>query len=109
MTNDFPYPGEVNPVTKGYQENVVQKIEREVPWTEPGLTIIRFRMLTDPGFPMYDVSYCHGMIDGEPVEVRLPFSQLPKRGWKRAVVKYAIKDGVHAKSLGIFDNFSTLT
>ena len=77
-----------------------------VPWDTPGLTITRLRLLSDPGFPLWDVSYCHGMLDGEPVVVDLPFSQLPKRGMKRALYGEAKKTGRFIK--GLFDAISTL-
>ena len=91
-----------------YHEQVTHRIERTVAWTEPGLRITRFRLLSDPGFPAWDVSYCHGFVGDEPVSVALPFDQLPKRGWARAVVEHAKRDGVHAKRLGILDAVSTL-
>ena len=81
---------------------------REVDWTEPGLYVTRLRLLSDPGFPVWDVSYCDGEIGDEMVAVRLPFHQLPKRGWKHAIVEEAIRAGVHAKRLGILENVSTL-
>jgi hypothetical protein len=79
---------------------------KSVPWDTPGLTITRLRLLSDPGFPLWDVSYCHGMLDGEPVVVVLPFSQLPKRGMKRALYGEAKKTGRFIK--GLFDAISTL-
>ena len=94
---------------------------RTVCWTTPGLKITRFRILTDPDFPAWDVSYCHGYIGEEPVRVRLPFSQLPKRfrykdrdgqvrigGWKAALVAHCRKAGINGKRLGIFAAASTL-
>ena len=85
--------------------------EREsVDWSEPGLKITRLRVLTDPGFPMYDVSYCHGELNGKPVDVQLPFHQIPKRNYKGFLIREAQRDGVYAKGLGILDlaNWSTL-
>ena len=81
-----------------------------VDWTEPGLRITRLRLLTDRGFPMYDVSYCHGMVGDRHVDVQLPFHQLEKRRWKSDVLWYAKRDRVYAKGLGIFrgDVVSTL-
>lgn len=82
-----------------------------VPWTTPGLRVTRLRLLSDPGFPAWDVSYCHGIMpDGEHVNVELPFSQLPKYGVtiSRAIVAHAKRDRVHAKRLGILDAISTL-
>jgi hypothetical protein len=77
-------------------------------WNEKGLKITRFRILTDMDFPAFDVSYCHGMLNGKPVNVELPFDQFPKRGWKAYIVKEAIRDKVYAKGLGIFENVSAI-
>ena len=94
---------------QAYHAEVTHKIERTVDWTEPGLRITRLRLLTDPGFPVYDVSYCHGHIGDEPVRVRLPFFQLPKRGMMREIIRHAKRDRVYAKGIGIFDALSTLS
>lgn len=86
-----------------------------VDWTEPGLKVTRLRLLSDPGFPMWDVSYCEGELNGQPVRVSLPFDQLPKgkdgKGRGRmigAILEHARRDGVYARGLGILDNISTL-
>lgn len=79
-----------------------------VDWTYPGLRITRLRLVSDPGFPFWDVSYCDGELQGKFVRVSLPFSQLPKRGMNRAIIEHARRDGVYAKGLGIFDCVSTL-
>lgn len=81
---------------------------RTVSWTEPGLRVTRLRLLSDPGYPAWDVSYCHGFLGNEPVRVELPFSDLPKRGFRRAIVQHAIRDGVHAQRMGLLENISTL-
>ena len=81
---------------------------REVEWTEKGLKITRLRLLSDPGFPFWDVSYCHGFIGKEPVVVILPFSQLPKRNKVKTIIDYAKRDKVFAKGIGILDCVSTL-
>jgi len=99
---------ETNPLPKGYHEAVTDKIKRTVYWKTPGLRITRLRLLSDPGFPIWDVSYCTGFIGDEPVGVSLPFCQLSKRGWKKDIVNYAKKDGVFAKGIGILTNVSTL-
>jgi hypothetical protein len=99
---------ESNPLPAGHHENYSRATTRQVPWTAKGLVITRLRLLTDPGFPLYDVSYCHGMIGEEHVIVQLPFSQLVKRKWKSEIIAYAKRDGVYAKGLGIFDNSSIL-
>lgn len=81
---------------------------RRVPWTAAGLRVTRLRLLSDPGYPYWDVSYCHGRIGKEDVDVELPFSELPKRGMTRAIVDAAIRDKVYARGLGILDAISTL-
>lgn len=93
---------------KAYHEAFTYRIERTVPWTEPGLKITRLRLLSDPGLPTWDVSYCHGLVGDEPVRVQLPFFQLPKAGLKRAIVEAAKADGLFAKATGIFEALATL-
>ena len=114
MTNlvDRPSVGE----TAGLSNGIAYHGERHeqdggvdtVCWTTPGLQVTRLRLLSDPGFPAWDVSYCHGILDGRHVNVELPFSQLRKRGWKAEVIEYAKQDNVYAKGLGILTNVSTL-
>lgn len=77
-------------------------------WNTPGLRVTRLRLLSDPGYPYWDVSYCHGTLNGKHVEVSLPFSDLPKRGMTRAIVAHAKRDGVYAKGTGILDAVSLL-
>ncbi len=77
-----------------------------VHWDTDGLYITRLRLLSDPGFPFWDVSYCFGELDGKPVRVLVPFSQLPKRGMRKALYKYAKAEGKFIR--GLFDNISTL-
>lgn len=87
------------------------EIEREsVDWTEPGLKITRLRLLTDVDCPFYDVSYCHGVLDGKPVVVLLPFHQVPVRFATAYLIAQAKEAGVFAKGLGILDkaNWSIL-
>jgi hypothetical protein len=93
-----------------HAERHTQETIRTVRWTEPGLRVTRLRLLSDPGFPLWDVSYCHGMIGTEHVDVELPFSQLYKYGTtiSKQIVQHAIKDGVFAKRLGILDCISKL-
>jgi len=107
MSNNYGVH-ETNPLPDGYHENVTRKIKRRVDWTTPGLYVTRLRLLSDYGFPWWDVSYCHGTLDGEPVDVVLPFSQLPKKGFRAAIIDYAKEDKLYAKELGVLDNLSTL-
>ena len=99
---------ETSPIPDNYFQDVTSKISKTVDWSTPGLTVTRLRLLSDPGFPFWDVSYCHGSLNGEPVEVALPFHQLPRRGWRSVIVKHAQADGVYAQGLGILANVSTL-
>lgn len=96
---------ETNPLPEGFHDDAWT---RTVDWTEKGLRITRLRLLSDVGFPVWDVSYCFGVIGAEKVRVALPFSQLPRRGMIRAIVQHAKRDNVYAKGLGILDNISTL-
>jgi hypothetical protein len=94
---------ETNPISPEYHKNFSDKIKKQVPWNTKGLKVVRLRMLSDVGFPFWDISYCHGILKGEPVEVILPFDQLPKRGMIRAIVEHAIRDKVYAKELNIIN------
>lgn len=79
-----------------------------VPWSTPGLKVTRLRLVSDPGHPVWDVSYCHGMLNGQHVEVELPFSDLPKRHYKAKIIEHAKREKIYAMGLGILDNISTL-
>lgn len=79
---------------------------RSVYWTEPNLRITRLRLTSDPGCPIWDLSYCHGEIGDEFVFVQLPFHQLPKGNLRGAILKAAKEDGLYAKATGIFDVIS---
>jgi|WetSurSiteA1Bulk_404760.scaffolds.fasta_scaffold25963_2 hypothetical protein len=104
------YPGETNGLVdpEAYHASVTHKIERSVPWTAKGLRVTRLRLVSDPGFPCWDVSYCHGRIGDEPVNVELPFNQLPKHRIAETILKWAKKDGVFATGIGVFNAISTL-
>lgn len=98
---------EINPIpSKNYHDGF-----RDAPfvdWTTPGLKITRLRMVSDPGFPFWDITYCHGRLNNENVIVNLPFSELPKRNREQTILKHARRDKVFAKGLGIFDAISSL-
>ena len=113
MTTNRPAVGEVNGLVNGItyhgdrhsQDGGIDK----VCWTAPGLEITRLRLLSDPGFPAWDVSYCHGVLNGRHVDVQLPFSQLPKYckgGVKAALYEEAKRTGKFIK--GLFSAISTL-
>ena len=84
---------------------------RIVDWTDPQLQkVTRLRLLSDPGFPFWDVSYCYGVLrDGTEVEVRTSIYNLHKRkSISSQIVAFAIKAGVNAKKLGLLNSISTL-
>jgi hypothetical protein len=77
-----------------------------------GGRITRLRLLSDPGFPMWDVSYCHATLpDGRIVRVETTFFQLPRRNTIGAIIEDARREGYHAKAIGLLDrgNWSTLS
>lgn len=87
------------------------EVERETyDWTTRGIKITRLRLLTDPACPFYDVSYCHGELDGKPIIVTLPFDQLPRKNTLAYIIDEAKKDRVYAKAIGILNqgNWSIL-
>jgi hypothetical protein len=78
--------------------------------------ITRLRLLSDAGFPYWDISYCYGLLKatdefphGVPVRVLLDVYQLPKRGYRRVLVELAKASGKYAKGIGLLDNISTLS
>ena len=87
-----------------------ESIKRMLDWTSKELkTIERLRLLSDPGFAWWDVSYCYGRTHGgELVDVQLPFSQLSKRQMRKEIVEHAKRDNVFAVGLDIFNAISTL-
>lgn len=111
-TIDRPTIGEFNGLVNGIEYHKERHAQEggvtTVRWTCPGLEVTRLRLLSDPGFPYWDVSYCHGIVDGRHVNVELPFSQLPKRGMRKAIVEAAKKDRVYAHGIGILSAISTL-
>lgn len=100
---------ESNPIT----DEVVafrERLEGTVELDDPQLAkIVRLRLLSDPGFPMVDLSYCYGELrDGTAVRVQLPRHQFPKRGLEKALVAMCREAGVYGKGLGLFDAISYL-
>lgn len=91
-------------------------VDKSRGWTfqdiqQAGGRISRLRLLSDPGFPFWDVSYCHATLpDGRIVRVETTFFQLPKRNTLRAIVEDAKREGYNAKRIGLLDrgNWATL-
>jgi hypothetical protein len=102
---------ETNGMEPGEQDAWLARLDGEVYWADPSLAkITRLRLLSDPGFPYWDVSYCYGIRkDGTECRVSLPFHQLNKRRWKSEIVEWARKDGIYALGLGLFDPYVVST
>lgn len=98
--------GLTNPTA--YHAEVTDHITRTVCWTTPGLRISRLRLLGERYSNQLDVSYCHGFLGNEPVNVELPFHALTRRTYKTQIVEHAKRDGINAKRLGVFDALSAL-
>ena len=96
---------ETNGLTGDDMQRLLDTLTDTVDWTDPRLArVFRLRLLSDPGFPFWDVSYCYGTLrDGSNVRVQLPFHQLSKRRWKTEIIEWARRDRVYAKGLGLFD------
>jgi len=97
---------EINPLNSLDKETMGQWNGKWIDWATPGLYIFRFRLISDPGFPFWDVSYCYGTLDGEVYRVQLPFDQLPKFGARKALYHHARKSGTFIR--GLFANLSFL-
>ena len=66
--------------------------------------ITRLRLVTDRGFPVWDLSYCYGRLsDGTNVRVNLPQHQFSKRELNRDLLLMCKAAGRYGKALGIFD------
>lgn len=73
-----------------------------------GGRISRLRMLTEPGTPFLDVSYCHGILpNGRNVRLNVAPPMLRKgRGsepYMSDMIAWAKDEGVHGKSIGMLD------
>ena len=82
----------------------MQNSKPAVPWTTPFLIVHKLKLNRDRINQKLVVSFCHGAYDGVRVDVQLPFKELPARGYQQEIVKYAQKDGIYAKNLGILEN-----
>jgi hypothetical protein len=83
--------------------------EKAVGFDDPDLLRVdRLRLISDPGYPFWDVSYAWGtMKDGTAVRVLMGDFR-PRRGKgtpsvTRQLVEYCREEGVYAKGLGLLD------
>lgn len=92
----------INDAVKAHREAADETVELD----DPRLArIVRLRLVSDPGFPLWDLSYCYGTLkDGTPVRVHLPQFQFSKRNLKGELIAMAREAGVFAKGLGLLDD-----
>lgn len=96
---------ETNPLDVSYRE-LQQTIDRQNPvaFTDPRLVrILRLRLISDPGHPEWEVSYCDGELeDGTRVAVSIPWQFFRKRGLNGELFRMCKESGRHGKRLGIY-------
>lgn len=91
----------INDEVKAIRDSIEETVDLD---DERLAKITRLRLVTDPGFPMYDVSYCYGVLkDGTNVRVRLPRHQFSKRNLTGALIEMCKEAKVYAKGLGLLD------
>jgi hypothetical protein len=95
---------ETNPLDDEHKA-IRERISGTVDLTDPKLVrITRLRLVSDPGFPLWDLSYCYGRLaDGSDVRVDLPQFQFSKRYLSRDLLAMCKSAGRYAKGLGFFD------
>lgn len=112
------YANETNGIGNLYGTPAGQQLLDEVSeyaclWNDKRLVkITRFRMLTDPAFPMWDISYVYGLMNvgGQLVNCRVsvPFNQLGRKTWWSEIKMWARRENVNIYKLGIWDAVSKL-
>lgn len=97
---------EINPLSEGYHDEELQYISYHSLKNKKVINE-RLRLVTDSGYPYYDLSYWHVRIDGKRYEVvGSPLAQIPKRTAKTYIYNCLKKDGIFVKD--IFGSISTL-
>ena len=67
--------------------------------------VVRLRLLTEPGYPYFDVSYVYGQLhDGTYVRLSGAPTQLGRKTLKRDLIHWAREEGAWAKGLGLLDD-----
>lgn len=67
--------------------------------------ITRLRLLTEPGYPYFDVSYVYGVLkDGTHVRLSGAPSHLGRKTIKRDLIAWAKEEKAYAKGLGLLDD-----
>jgi hypothetical protein len=67
--------------------------------------IVRLRLLTEPGYPYFDVSYVYGQLkDGRYVRISGAPTQLRRKAIKADLIEWAKEEKAYAKGLGLLDD-----
>lgn len=67
--------------------------------------ITRLRLLTEPGYPYFDVSYVYGVLkDGTHVRIAGAPMHLGRKTLKRDLIDWAREEKAYAKGLGLLDD-----
>lgn len=97
---------ETNPLwmSEATHENV--DYDEHVTLGDPRLErIVRLRLLTEPGYPYFDVSYVYGQLrDGRYVRIADAPMHLRRKALKADLIAWAREERVNAKALGLLDD-----
>lgn len=67
--------------------------------------ITRLRLLTEPGYPYFDVSYVYGVLkDGTHVRIEGAPTHLRRKAIKADLIAWAKEEKAYAKGLGLLDD-----
>lgn len=67
--------------------------------------ITRLRLLTEPGYPYFDISYVYGVLkDGRHCRIDGAPMHLGRKTIKRDLIEWAREEGAYAKGLGLLDD-----
>jgi hypothetical protein len=95
---------ETNPLwTSGVTHETIQESVR---LGDPRLErVTRLRLLTEPGYPYFDISYIYGVLkDGTHCRIDTHPGCLGRRTIKRDLIEWAREEGAYAKGLGLLDD-----
>lgn len=98
---------EDNPIDCAAYDHTAVDYSDYVPLTDPRLASVdRLRLLTEPGYPYYDISYVWGTLrDGRHVRINTDRMHLerarPGKSLKAIIVEWAKEEGFNAKRLGM--------
>lgn len=83
-----------------------ETIEEHVSLGDPRLArVTRLRLLTDPGYPFFDISYVYGVLkDGRHCRIEGHPGSLGRRTIKKELIEWAREEGAYAKGLGLLDD-----